>query len=92
MKVWLLQLLEKGKSDNVGKKIDAQAEPGGQSRQKGKSKMVKTVLSPLMGDEYDPDVLLEMEDLYQYYKTWGCTEFAVLDALSLEYYGRIELH
>ena len=32
--------------------------------------MVKTVLSPLMGDEYDPDVLLEMEDLYQYYKTW----------------------
>lgn len=56
------------------------------------NKMAKTVLSPLMGDEYDPDVLLEMEDLYQYYKTWGCTEFAVLDALSLEYYGRIELH
>jgi hypothetical protein len=55
--------------------------------------MIKTILCPFIGEnEYDDETQLEMNDIYPYYKQWGCTDFALLDACSLEYYGKIELH
>ncbi len=53
---------------------------------------MKTILSPIKENVYDPEIQLEMEDLLPYYRSNGCTDFALLDALSLEYYGKIELH
>lgn len=53
---------------------------------------MKTILSPIKENVYDPEVQVEMEDLFSYYRSTGCTEFALLDTLSLEYYGKIELH
>lgn len=53
---------------------------------------VKTILSPINENAYDPEIQVEMEDLLSYYRATGCTDFALLDALSLEYYGKIELH
>lgn len=54
--------------------------------------IVKTILSPIKENVYDPEIQVEMEDLLSYYHSTGCTDFALLDALSLEYYGKIELH
>lgn len=55
--------------------------------------MIKTILCPFVGEnEYDDEVQLEMNDLYLYYKQFGCTKFALLDAFSMEYYGAIELN
>ena len=51
-----------------------------------------TILSPIKENAYDPEVQVEMEDLLSYYRSTGCTDFALLDGLSLEYYGKIELH
>lgn len=53
---------------------------------------MKTILSPIQENVYDLEIQLEMEDLLPYYRSTGCTDFALLDALSLEYYGKIELH
>ena len=53
--------------------------------------IVKTILSPIKENVYDPEIHVEMEDLLSYYRSTGCTDFALLDALSLEYYGKIEL-
>ncbi len=53
---------------------------------------MKTILSPIKENVYDPEVQEKMEDLLSYYRSTGCTEFALLDALSLEYHGKIELH
>lgn len=53
---------------------------------------MKTILSPIKENAYEPGIQVEMEDLLSYYRSTGCTEFALLDALSLEYYGKIELH
>lgn len=54
---------------------------------------MKTILCPMEGENsYDVETQLEMEDLFNYYRATGCTDFALLDALSLEYYGKIELH
>ena len=53
---------------------------------------MKTILSPIKENAYEPEIQVEMADLLSYYRSTGCTEFALLDALSLEYYGKIELH
>ncbi len=53
---------------------------------------MKTILCPMIDNTYDTDIQLEMNELLPYYKQTGTTDFALLDALSLEYYGTIELH
>ena len=54
---------------------------------------MKTILCPMEGEHsYDVETQVEMKDLFLYYRSTGCTDFALLDALSLVYSGNIVLH
>ena len=47
------------------------------------------VYSPLFGIFYDSNVQLSLEEAWEHYNETGEPEFAVLDALSLEYGGTL---
>ena len=57
--------------------------------------MTKTsyVFCPGFSDGYDTDIQLEdMHEVLEYVTHNDVEYFAILDALSLEYYGKIEVH
>ena len=53
----------------------------------------KYVFCPGFSDGYDTDIQLDdMKDVVEYAFTYEVEYFAILDACSLEYYGKIEVH
>ena len=51
---------------------------------------MKYVFCPGFSDGYDTDI--QLEDMHEYVLNNDVEYFAILDALSLEYYGSIEVH
>ena len=51
------------------------------------------VFCPGFADGYDTDIQLDdMKEVVEYAFTYEVEYFAILDACSLEYYGKIEVH
>ncbi len=50
------------------------------------------ICCPMLDDaSYNTDIQIELADIYTYYKNYGISKFAILDAIDLSYQSNLEI-